>query len=307
MKDDQDSPTYAGIRSMLRMAYEPFADGWEAGQVCVVGVPFDLAVTNRPGSRFGPAAIRDASLMVSDLTHYPTGHRVAELGVDTGDALLDAHNPHSIPAAITARINQVLAADCIPLSLGGDHYITLPILRAVTEKHGPVALVHFDAHSDTWEPQDAGEPQQEMNHGSMFVYALREGLIDVDRTIQVGIRTHNPDTRGITIIDAPDMRRLGPAAVADRIREQVGDGAAYLTFDIDFLDPAFAPGTGTPVPGGATTGDAQDIIRGLGGIHWVGADVVEVAPSYDGTGQITALAGATIAAEWLALLAAARV
>lgn len=312
MENDRVEPTFSGVRTMLRLPHVPEPASWKAGGVAVVGVPFDLAVTNRPGARFGPAAVRDASFMVADLAHYPTGVDHAALGVDTGDVLLDLHHPYSVPGAITARVAEVVAAGCLPLSLGGDHFITLPILRAVAAHHGPVALVHFDAHTDTWEPIATDDPPSgvgagpaDLNHGSMFVHALREGLIDPHRTIQVGIRTFNDDTRDLTIVDAPTVRRIGTEAVAARIRDHVGSGPAYLTFDIDFLDPAYAPGTGTPVAGGFSTGEAQDILAGLGGIDWVGADVVEVSPAYD-HGQVTALAGATVAAEWLALVGATR-
>jgi agmatinase len=292
--------TFAGFRTMWRFPAAPSPATWAGVRVAVVGIPFDTATTYRPGARFGPAAVREASLQISASEHYPTGIDLGDMSaVDTGDIELNLHQPMGVTDQITNRIRDVLAAGCLPLSIGGDHYVTYPILRAINELHGPIAIVHFDAHTDTWEFGSEGE----INHGSMFTYALREGLIDAERSIQVGIRTFNPNTRGLKILDAPWVRANGTDATVAAIREQVGDGPAYFTFDIDCLDPSFAPGTGTPVPGGLTTGNAIDIISGLGGINWVGADVVEVAPAYD-SGEVTALAGATIAGEWLALIAA---
>jgi agmatinase len=293
--------TFAGFRTMWRFPATPSPEDWAGNRVAVVGIPFDTATTYRPGARFGPAAVREASLQASASEHYPSGIDLCDMAaVDTGDVQLNLHQPMGVTDQITNRVREVLAAGCLPLSIGGDHYVTYPILRAIHEVHGPVAIVHFDAHTDTWEFGSDGE----INHGSMFTYALNEGLIDADRSIQVGIRTFNPNTRGLKILDAPWVRANGTSATAEAILEQVGDGPAYFTFDIDCLDPSFAPGTGTPVPGGLTTGDAIDIISRLGSIDWVGADVVEVAPAYD-AGEVTALAGATIAGEWLALIAAA--
>ena len=197
--------------------------------------------------------------------------------------------------AITAHIAEILTAGAKPLSIGGDHYVTYPILEAIAARHGPVALVHFDAHPDTWD--DDGEP---LNHGTMFTRAVERGLVDPARSVQIGIRTITDDTRGFTILDAPYVHRHGPDAVIERTREVVGAGKAYLTFDIDCLDPAFAPGTGTPVAGGLSSAQALEIVRGLGSVDWTGMDIVEVAPAYDHA-EITAIAAATIAHEWLCL------
>lgn len=293
--------TFAGFRTMWRFPAAPSPADWIGKRVAVVGIPFDIATTYRPGARFGPAAVREASLQASASEHYPSGIDLGAMAaVDTGDVVLNLHQQAGVTDQITDRIREVLAAGCLPLSIGGDHYVTYPILRAIHERHGPVAIVHFDAHTDTWEFGSPGE----INHGSMFTAALDDGLIDADRSVQVGIRTFNPNTRGLRILDAPWVRAHGADATAAEILTHVGRGPAYFTFDIDCLDPSFAPGTGTPVPGGLTSGQAIDIIGRLGTIDWVGADVVEVAPPYDSS-EVTALAGATIAGEWLALIAAA--
>jgi len=194
-----------------------------------------------------------------------------------------------------------VSAGAAPLSLGGDHWISLPALRAVHERHGPLSLVHFDAHTDTWED----EPGRLYHHGTMFRHAVTEGLIVPERSVQIGIRTHNPDTMDFNILDAPRVHELGSAAVAGTVRKLTADHKVYLTFDIDCLDPAFAPGTGTPVSGGLSTAQAIAILMGLRGIDLVGADVVEVAPAYD-SAQMTALAAAHIGFLLLALYAEAR-
>ena len=183
------------------------------------------------------------------------------------------------------------------VSIGSDHFVSYPLLRALHKIHGPVALVHFDAHTDT--TRDDGS---RMDHGSMFYRAAKEGLVAPQYSAQIGIRTHNPETFGYTIIDADVVHQEGPAAVAERTLEIVGDHPAYLTFDIDCLDPAFAPGTGTPVAGGLSTWQAQSILRRLGPIHFVGMDLVEVAPPYDHA-EITALAGASLLLDYFCLYA----
>ncbi|MBK5926068.1 hypothetical protein CCR87_01635 [Rhodobaculum claviforme] len=187
------------------------------------------------------------------------------------------------------------------LTLGGDHSISLPLLRAHAAVHGPLALLQFDAHTDTW----ADDDPTRIDHGTMFYKAVKEGLIDTARSVQVGIRTTNPDTLGITVIDAPWVHDHGPRATVARIREVLGDAPVYLSFDIDALDPAFAPGTGTPVWGGLSSAQAAAMLRGLAGTRVVGADVVEVSPPFDPTGA-TAIAGAHVAVELMCLYCAAR-
>ena len=270
---------------------------------CIAGLPIDLGTTNRGGARDGPAAIRAASRMLRDGVH-PASWR-DPLALDLADignleiALGDI-------AASFARIEAQAARTSHLLALGGDHGATLPLLRALRRRIGrPLAMVHFDAHVDTW-PDSFG---QALGHGSVFFRAIEEDLVDPRRMIQIGIRSPvDRETwdwtlaRGVTILDAQRVHEAGPAAVAAEIRRVVGDAPAYLSFDIDALDPAFAPGTGTPEIGGLATWQAQAILRALGGLDFVGMDVMEVAPAYDHA-EITALAAATIVWEYLSLLA----
>ena len=183
------------------------------------------------------------------------------------------------------------------ISLGGDHFITYPLLKAHHQVHGPMALVHFDAHVDTW-PDDG----ERLDHGSMFLRAKNEGIIDVEHSVQIGIRSFSESDHGFTVLDAPAVHRDGTTQVIERIHDVVGSAPAYLTFDIDCLDPAFAPGTGTPVAGGLTTAQALAIIRGIGDLNYVGMDLVEVAPAYDHA-EVTAIAAATIVHDFICLLA----
>jgi agmatinase len=292
-----DEHTYAGALSFLRRRYSKDLAGVD---VAVVGVPFDLATTNRPGARFGPAAIRAASAIMAWERPYGFDFDPRErlAVVDYGDVSFDFAQTAQIPAAIEAEIGRIVTAGAAPLALGGDHWISLPALRAVHRRHGPLALVHFDAHTDTWE-DEAGRAY---HHGTMFRHAANEGLIVPAHSVQIGIRTHNPDTMGFHIVDAPRVHAIGPEAVAAAVREHTAGHKIYLTFDIDCLDPAFAPGTGTPVSGGLSTAQAIAILRALAGIDLVGADVVEVAPAYD-SAQITALAAAHVGFVLLALYA----
>ena len=288
--------TYGGALSFLRRRYTRDLTGVD---VAVSGVPFDGAVTYRPGARLGPRAIRAASVQLAELKAFPFGFDpFATLAViDYGDCFIDPHHPETIVAAIEAHIAGILAAGVVPLTLGGDHFVAYPILRAVAAKHGPVALLHFDAHCDTW-PDDG----KRFDHGSMLLRAKNEGLLDVSRSCQVGLRTYNDSDHGFDILTTPWIHRHGIDATIAAIKARVGTGKVYLTFDIDCLDPAFAPGTGTPVAGGLSSAEALDIVRGLGGLKLVGADVVEVAPAYD-ISEITAIAAATIAHDILCLLA----
>jgi agmatinase len=273
-----------------------------AAAICIAGIPLDLGVTNRAGARDGPAAIRRASRMLVDGIHpsHWVDPRALDLA-DIGDFALALGDLPGSFAAIEAQ-----AAACRHLvALGGEHGITLPLLRALHRRHGPLALLHVDAHCDTW-ADSFGQP---FGHGSVFYHAIREKLVDPRRMVQLGLRS--PVDRatwdwtlaqGVTIIPAQEALEATPAALAQRIRGVLGTGAAYLSFDIDALDPAAAPGTGTPEVGGLATWQAQGILRRLTGLHWVGMDVVEVAPAYDHA-EITALAAATLAWEYLALLA----
>jgi agmatinase len=274
-----------------------------AAPLCIAGIPYDLGTTNRPGTRFGPSAIRQASRMLVDGDHpshwvNPCSLRLADIGNFT-IALGDI-------ARSLVEIEQQASVIEHLVALGGDHGITLPLLRAIAKKGGPPALIHFDAHVDTW-PINFG---QTFAHGSVFYHAILEGLIQPQRTVQIGIRSpveravHDwTRDQGVVIIGAQDVHEHGPARIAERIRQVIGDAPVYLSFDIDALDPAFAPGTGTPEIGGLASWQAQAILRRLRGLQFVGMDIVEVCPPYD-VAEITALAGATMAWEYLCLIAA---
>ena len=292
-----EEPTYSGALSFMRRKY---SRDLKAVDIAVSGVPLDLATSNRPGARFGPAAIRKASAQIAWGLPWPWGFNPFDrlAVIDYGDCVFDSGRPESIPKAIEAHARTILEAGVFMLTLGGDHFISLPLLRAHAKVHGPLALVHFDAHSDTWSDEEG-----RIDHGTMFFHAAREGLVEPRRSVQVGIRTHNDETHGFNILDARRALAQPPEATAAEIRKFVGKGKAYFTFDIDCLDPSFAPGTGTPVVGGLSTYLALEILRGLGEIDFVGGDVTEVAPAYD-SGEITALAAATIALEFICLRAA---
>ncbi|TCP42292.1 agmatinase [Rhodovulum marinum] len=286
---------FGGVTSFLRRTLTKDLAGVD---LAVTGIPFDQAVTNRPGTRLGPRAIREASTLQACDTPYGWGYNPLEefAIVDYGDLAFDYARVAEFPAALEAHVAGILSAGAGCIALGGDHSISLPILRAHAAVHGPLALVQFDAHTDTWMDDDPTR----IDHGTMFRKAVDEGLIDPARSVQVGIRTDNPDTMGITVLDAPFVHENGPAAAVARIHEIVGDVPAYLSFDIDALDPAFAPGTGTPVWGGLTSAQAVAMLRGLKGLRVVGGDVVEVSPPFDASG-ITAVAGAHVATELICL------
>jgi agmatinase len=272
-------------------------------EFCVAGIPLDLGTSNRTGARFGPEAIRRASRMLVDGDHPGRWLEPAALDLaDVGNLPLALGD---LDASLAAIANEAQAMKHL-IALGGDHSITLALLRALARRTGPLALVHFDAHVDTW-PDTFG---QKYGHGSVFYHAIEEGLVVPSRMVQVGIRS--PVQRdiydwtiekGVTILGAETVHEEGPAAIAARVKTVIGDAPAYLSFDIDALDPAFAPGTGTPEIGGLATWQAQAILRRLGGPSFRGMDVVEVAPPYD-VAEITALAAATIVWEYLALVGA---
>ena len=292
----QAEHAYAGALSFLRRKYTRDLAGVD---VAVTGIPLDLATTNRPGTRFGPAGIRAASAQLSWGAVWPWGFDPTErlAIIDYGDCAFDFGRPEGIPGAIEAHAEAIIARDVSLLSLGGDHFVTLPLLRAHAKRFGPLSLIHFDAHSDTWEDEDG-----RVDHGTMFFHAVREGLIVPERSVQIGIRTHNSDPMGFTWLDASWVHTNGTDAVIAECNRIVGDHPAYLTFDIDCLDPSFAPGTGTPVVGGLSTFQARSILRGLGHINLIAMDLVEVAPVYD-QADITSLAGATLALDYLCLRA----
>ena len=291
------TPTFATPPSFMGLS-RPAAEA----KIHIAGIPLDIGTTNRSGARFGPHAIRHASRMLVDGDHPKTWRDPVTLPVaDIGDfqiALGDIEKS-------LALIQQQAALHDHLIVLGGEHGITLPLLRALKARRGaPVALVHFDAHVDTW-PESFG---QVFGHGSPFYHAIEEGLIDPHRTVQIGIRSPVARSvydwtveKGVTILSSEHVHDIGAAATAARILEVVTDSAAYLSFDIDALDPAFAPGTGTPEIGGLASWQIQAILRKLQPLNFVGMDIVEVAPAYD-VSEITALAAATIVWEYLALV-----
>ncbi|MEM9846091.1 MAG: agmatinase [Pseudomonadota bacterium] len=285
---------FSGVPSFLR---RPLAKDTAGFDLAVTGVAFDQAVTHRPGARFGPRAIREASTQMAGDAPYGWGYspldrfRVA----DAGDMAFDYAAVADVPARIEAHVAQILATGCACLTLGGDHSITLPILRAHAAKYGPLALLQFDAHPDTWTDEDAGR----VDHGTFVYKAMNEGLLDVSRSVQLGTRVEveNEVPNGLTRIDA---REVHAGDVTNRLKDMLGDGPVYVSFDIDVLDPAFAPGTGTPVWAGLTSTQVALLLRRLNGINVVGADVVEVSPPYDHAG-ITALAAAHVGYDLIAL------
>jgi len=236
---------------------------------------------------------------LSELKSFPFGFDPFETlsVIDFGDCYLDPHHPETIAAAIEAHGEYILASGAKMLSFGGDHFVAYPLLKAHAKKHGPVALIQFDAHCDTWDDDGTG-----LDHGSMFARAVNEGVVDVGKSTQIGLRTYNDTDMGFEILTAPWVHRHGIDAALDIIKQRAGAAPVYISFDIDGLDPAFAPGTGTPVSGGLASWQALEFIRGLGSLNLIGMDVVEVAPAYDHS-EITAIAAATIAHDWLCLLA----
>jgi agmatinase len=291
-------PTYSGVLSFLRRRYTKDLDGVD---LAVVGVPYDLATTNRPGTRLGPRAIRAASASLAWCRPYAWDFDPFERAhvVDWGDVHFDMGRPQQAPAAIRAAFAHFARSDVGVLALGGDHFISYPILQALHERHGTLALVHFDAHSDTWADEDG-----RIDHGTMFFHAARQGLVDPARSIQVGMRTFNADSQGFHVLDAHWLHAHGVDACLEEIRERVGTAKCYVSFDVDFLDPAFAPGTGTPVVGGFDTHTALSLVRGLAGLDIVGMDVVEVSPPFDHA-EITSFAAASIAQELICAWVAA--
>jgi agmatinase len=297
MKGLSPEATFGGVPSFMR---RNFTKDLTDVDLAILGVPFDSATTNRTGTRLGPRAIRAASSLQGG--DPPFGWDVDPFSdmnmIDYGDLAYDYARIDRFPAALRAQVKTILDAGAACLTLGGDHYITYPILQAHAEKYGPLSLIQFDAHTDTWEDDDFDR----IDHGTMFYKAIKEGIIVPERSVQVGIRTVVPDTMGMNIIDAPTVHEQGVVQTVRQIKEIIGDNPSYLTFDIDGLDPAFAPGTGTPVAGGFSSAQAMAMLRGLAGINVKGMDVVEVSPPFDPT-DITAIAGAHIATELACLWA----
>lgn len=286
---------YGGAASFLRV---PVCADRAASRadVIVLGIPFDLATTGRAGTRSGPWAVRQASAnLVWEERRWPHDFALAErIRIeDCGDIEVATADAAALAAALEDEALAFLEAGRSLLCLGGDHFVSLPLLRAHCRRHGPLALVHFDAHTDT------ATYGGRIDHGNMFRIALEEGLLRPEASIQVGIRTsYDSSHHPFAVLDAAWVNDQPVEKVVERIRARVGNAPAYLTFDIDCLDPAFAPGTGTPVAGGLSTDRALKLIRGLAPLDFRGMDLVEVAPAYDHS-EITALAGATLALEYL--------
>ena len=286
---------FGGATSFLRRTYSKSLAGVE---LAVTGVCFDQSTTNRSGTRFGPRALREASTLQTYDPPYGWGFDPLSehVIIDYGDLAYDYGRLWEFPNALQAHVAGILGVGAGSLVLGGDHFITLPILRAYAERFGPMSVIQFDAHSDLWPDDD----RERLDHGTFMYKAVREGLVDPKRSVQVGIRTECDDYLGMNVIDAFEVHETGPRAVAARIRQIVGGNPTYLTFDIDALDPGFAPGTGTPVWNGLTPNQIAVIMRALDGINLKGGDVVEVSPAYDATGA-TAVMGAHIGMEIICL------
>lgn len=297
-------PRYAGPETFARLPRLQDVDG---AAVAILGAPFDSGVSYRPGARFGPGAVRAASKLLRPyhpgLDVHPWGvHQVA----DAGDLAINPFNLEEAVAAVERGATEILERAGRLVTIGGDHTIALPLLRAVNRRHGPCALVHFDAHLDTWDTYFGAS----YTHGTPFRRAAEEGILDLDHSIHVGIRgplytaddLRDDAELGYAIVSTSELSRGGVDQAVERIRRRVGGRPIYVSVDIDVLDPAHAPGTGTPEPGGLTSRELQELLRGLDGLKLAGADVVEVSPAYDHA-EITALAAAQIAYELLALLA----
>jgi agmatinase len=285
----------------------PHVEDPQGLDVAIVGVPYDGGTSYRPGARLGPREIRAQSSLIRPYSYFQKVAPFDRLNVaDVGDIDAPPVSIEQCYAVVAARIGAIAAAGARPIVVGGDHSISLPILRALAKRHGPLGLVQFDAHIDTWDEYFGGK----YFHGTPFRRAIEEGLVDGKRFIQVGIRgpMYGEDDfdfhreHGITMIDIDQVKTRGIAWTVEQIRGVV-TGPAYMTFDIDSVDPAFAPGTGTPEVGGLTSHEAQQLVRGLAGLTWVGGDIVEVAPPFDGPGQVTALLAANLMFEFLCVMA----
>ena len=298
-----EMPRFAGIATFMRL---PGTSRLADLDAAVVGVPFDIGTSNRPGARFGPRAIRDESVLLRPYNMATRAAPFDSLAIDdTGDV---ATNPYSLAKSveiIAGHYRRLLSHDLIPLSMGGDHTIVLPILRALAEKHGPVGLVHIDAHTDVNDTMFG----EKIAHGTPFRRAVEESLLDTGRVVQIGVRGSGYEAddfdwsreQGFRVVQVEECWNRSLAPLMGEVRAQLGDGPVYISFDIDGLDPAFAPGTGTPEVAGLTTAQAVEIIRGCRGLDIVGCDLVEVAPIYDSSG-LTALTAANMLFEMICVL-----
>jgi guanidinopropionase len=300
-------PRFAGIPTFMRLPHLP-PEKAQPVDIGLIGVPWDGGTTNRAGARHGPRQMRDLSTLMRNC-HHVTGVMPYTMAncADLGDSPVNPIQLEDTLARIESFFRTVHEAGVIPLSAGGDHLISLPILRAIGDPERPMGMVHFDAHTDTWDRYFGGA---QYTHGTPFRRAIEEGLLDPKRIIQIGIRggLYSPEDKawgleqGIRVVEIEEYFDLGPDRTAELAREVVGDGPVYVSFDVDGLDPVYAPGTGTPEIGGYSTHEAQRMIRGLRGLDIVGADVVEVSPPFDPSGA-TALVGVTMMWELLCLMA----
>jgi agmatinase len=302
------NPRFSGVRTYMRL---PHVTDLAGVDLAVLGLPFDTATSFRSGARFGPEAIRSASALLRPYNPEQQVDIFAHLSaVDAGDLALAPGDTEATYALAEEGLAPIVAAGVFPVVLGGDHAITLAELRALSRRHGPLALVHLDAHGDTWHEYFG----QRYFHGTTFRRAAEEGVIEPSASVQAGMRgsLYGPEDitaareLGFTVLSTRELRELGPVAFGELVRRTAGGRPAFLSFDVDFCDPAFAPGTGTPEIGGPSTSEALEFVRALHGIALAGCDVVEVAPAYDSPGQPTALLGATIAWEAISLHARAR-
>ena len=298
-----EMPRYGGIATFMRL---PGRSEPKDLDIAVVGVPFDIGTSNRPGARFGPRGIRDESVL---LRPYNMGTRAAPFDSlridDIGDVASSPFDRLAAIAAIEERFDRLLTQDLITATMGGDHTIVLPILRAMAKKHGPVGLIHIDAHTDISDTMFGAK----IAHGTPFRRAVEEGLLDCSRVVQIGMRGTGYTAedfdwsrqQGFRVVQAEECWHKSLTPLMAEVREQVGDGPVYISFDIDGLDPSFAPGTGTPEVGGLTMPQALEIVRGCRGLNVVGCDLVEVAPIYDTSG-LTSLTGANLLYEMLCVM-----
>jgi agmatinase len=306
--DAQVIPRFAGIRTFMRLSHVTHLEGVDAA---AIGIPFDTGTSFRSGARFGPEAIRSASALLRPF-HPAFGIELLEAvsTVDYGDLPIAPGDTEGTFRRVEEALAPVVGAGVFPLVMGGDHSITLPELRALARVHGPLALVQLDSHTDTWEAYF----EQRYFHGTTFKRAVEEELLDAQASVQAGIRgslysasdLDGARALGFRVIQSDELRSLGPEGFSAAVRERVGERPVFLSFDIDFLDPAVAPGTGTPEVAGFSTTEAVALLRSLRGISLAGCDVVEVSPPYDGPGQQTALAAANVLWELLALRATSR-
>ena len=303
--DAQVIPRFAGIRTFMRAPHTTSLAGVDAA---VYGIPFDTATSYRTGARFGPEAIRSASALLRPYNPALGVDVVEALSiVDYGDVPVSPGDTERTYGQVEEALAPVVDAGIFPLALGGDHSITLAELRPLARRHGPLALVQLDAHGDTWEEYFG----QKFFHGTTFKRALEEGLIDAATSVQAGLRgslygaedLESARELGFAVVSCDELRELGPQRYGELVLGRAGDRPVFLSFDIDVLDPAFAPGTGTPEVGGLSTAEALAFLRALRGIRIAGADVVEVSPSYEGAGAQTALAAGNVAYELLSLRA----